>query len=190
MQKMLRRILIVIAGLAGMIPPGVDAMTLTHIPVGAPICLSTDAPTACNGGGASLHDYSFTFDFSGIVGTDEIITAATLLNVFDDFGRADGSDKLDLFLDGVDMGLTGDVQNDILLALADLSPLSDGLLSVTLHAHTGDFFFGGATLELSVEDHPQDPAPDPIDTTSSVPLPASLVLVGLGLAALAARRRA
>jgi PEP-CTERM motif len=189
MQKMLRRILIVIAGLAGMIPPGVDAMTLEHIPVGAPICLSTDAPTACNGGGASLHDYSFTFDFSGIVGTDEIITAATLLNVFDDSGRADGSDKIDVFLDTVDMGVNGDVQNDILLLLSDLGPLSDGFLTVLLQAHTGDFFFGGATLTLTVEDRPQDPAPDPIETTSSVPLPASLVLVGLGLATLAARRR-
>ena len=71
-----------------------------------------------------------------------------------------------------------------MISLADLDALSDSLL-VTLGAHTGDFFFGGASLALTVEDRPEDPV-----TTSSVPVPASLMLVGLGLAALGVRRRA
>jgi PEP-CTERM motif len=191
MQKVLRRILVVLAGLAGMIPAVAGAVTLAHTPLGAPLCLSAGAPAACNGGGASLADYSFSFDLSGVADADEIITAATLtLNVFDDFGRGDGSDKTDLFLDGVDMEVNGDVQNDIVFVLADLGLLSDDLLSVMLRADAGDFFFGGATLTLTVEDRPEDPGQGTDPETTAVPVPASLVLLGLGLAALAARRRA
>jgi hypothetical protein len=183
--------LVVLAALAGMIPAGAGATTLTYTPVGAPLCISANAPAACNAGGASLTLYSFSFDLSGVADADEIITAATLtLNVWDDFGRADGSEKIDLSLEGVDIDVNGDVQNDILLSLADLGPLSDNLLSVAFGADTGDFFFGGATLTLTVENRPADPGQgtDPV-TTNSVPVPASLVLVGLGVAALAARRR-
>jgi len=54
MQNMLRRTLVVLAALAGMVPAGVGATTLTHTPAGAPLCLSANSPTACNGGGASL----------------------------------------------------------------------------------------------------------------------------------------
>ena len=191
MHKLLRRMLVVLAGVAGVIPVGAGAVELTHIPAGAPLCLSAAAPTACNGGGTSLDDYSFSFDLSGVAGPDEVITAATLsLNLFDDRGPADGSDKLDLFLDTVDMQLSGDVQNDLVLALIDLSTLGDGL-DVQLQAHSGDFFFGGATLTLTVEDRQQDPGPDPIETTTTaVPVPASLVLLGLSLVALEVRRRA
>jgi PEP-CTERM motif-containing protein len=190
MQNVLRRMLVVLAGLAGMIPAAAGATTLTYTLPGAPICLSANAPAACNAGGASLTAYAFSFDFPGVPGADEIITAATLtLNVWDDFGRADGSEKIDVVLDVDDILVNGDVQHDIVISLADLAPLSDHLLWVTLGAATGDFFFGGASLALTVEDRPQDEDPAPV-TTAAVPLPASLALVGLGLAALAARRRA
>ena len=194
MQNVLRRMLVVLAGLAGMIPAAAGATTLTYTLPGAPICLSANAPAACNAGGASLTAYAFSFDFPGVPGADEIITAATLtLNVWDDFGRADGSEKIDVVLDVDDILVNGDVQHDIVISLADLAPLSDHLLWVTLGAATGDFFYGGASLTLTVEDRPtgggpdEDPAPV---TTAAVPLPASLALLGIGLAALAARRRA
>ena len=54
------------------------------------------------------------------------------------------------------MQVNGDVQNDLVISLADLGPLSDNLLLVILGADTGDFFFGGATLTLTVEDRPED----------------------------------
>lgn len=191
MQNVLRRMLVVLAGLAGMIPAAAGATTITYTLTGAPICLSANAPAACNAGGASLTAYAFSFDFPGVPGADEIITAATLtLNVWDDFGRADGSEKIDIVLDVDDILVNGDVQNDIVISLADLAPLSDHLLWVTLGAATGDFFYGGASLTLTVEDRPGGTDEDPAPVTTAVPLPASLVLVGLGLAALAARRRA
>lgn len=192
MQKVLALMLVALAGLAGMVPAGAGATTLEHIPLGAPLCLSTSA-SPCNGGSASQLQDSYTFDLSAFVGADQIITAASLtLDLFDDFGQADGSDKLYLFLDGIDMELTGDAQNDLLLALTDLSPLSDESLTVLVKARTGDFFYGGATLTFTVEDRPTDPGQDEIPgpAASSVPLPTSLALLGLGLAALAVRRRA
>lgn len=188
MQKVLRRMLVVLAGLAGMIPAGAGATTITYTLSGAPICLSANAPAPCNEGGASLTAYAFSFNFPGVPGADEIITAATLtLNVWDDFGQADGSEKIDLVLDVADILVSGDVQNDIVISLADLDALSDSLLLVTLGADTGDFFFGGASLALTVEDRPEEDVPP---VTSSVPLPATLVLLGLGLVAVAVRRRA
>jgi len=190
MQKVLRRMLVVLAGLAGMIPAAAGATTLTYILPGAPICLSANAPAACNAGGASLAAYAFSFDFPGVPGADEIITAATLtLNVWDDFGQADGSEKIDIVLDVDDILVNGDVQHDIVISLADLDELNDNLLLVTLGAHTGDFFFGGASLTITVEDRPGGTDEIP-PVTTAVPLPASLALVGIGLAALAARRRA
>ena len=190
MQKVLGLMLVALAGLAGMVPAGAGATTLEHIPLGAPLCLSTSA-SPCNGGSASQLEDSYTFDLSALVGADQIITAASLtLDLLDDFGQADGSDKLYLFLDGIDMEVTGDTQNDLLLALIDLSPLSDESLTVLVRARTGDFFYGDATLTFTVEDRPTDPGQEEIPGPTSVPLPTSLALLGLGLAALAVRRRA
>ncbi len=90
------------------------------------------------------------------------------------------------------MQVNADANHDLLISL-DLGSLGDTLL-IILGAQTGDFFFGGATLTLTVENRPEEiveltdeiPAAAP----SAVPVPHSVVLLGLGLAALAARRRA
>ena len=47
MQKMLGGILIVLAGLVGMMPAGAGATTL-QLPIVTPLCLSTNAPAACS----------------------------------------------------------------------------------------------------------------------------------------------
>lgn len=189
MQNMLRRTLVVLAGLAGMIPAGAGAMTITHTPVGAPLCLSADAPAACNTGGTSLATYSFNFDLSGVADADEIITAATLtLHVSDDMGRSDGSEKIDLLVNGIDLQVNGDANSDFVISLADPGSLS-GTLNIIVGADTGDFFFAGADLALTVEERGTDEI-QPLADAAAVPVPPSMVLLGLGLVAVAARRRA
>ena len=191
MQNVLRPMLVVLAALAGMIPAGAGATTLTDIPAGAPLCLSASSPTACNAGGASQPTYSFSFDLSGIADPDEIITAATLtLLIADDSGARDGSEKIDLFLDGVDMLVNADANHDLLVPL-DLGSLGN-TLNITLGAETGDFFFAGASLTLTVEDRPEEivEVTDEIPAAAAVPVPPTVVLLGLGLVAMAARRRA
>ena len=165
-------------------------MTITHTPFDAPLCLSANATAACNGGSASTATYSFSFDLSGVADADEIITAATLtLHVSDDMGRSDGSEKIDLFIDGVDMQVNGDAQNDFVISLADPGSLGD-ILEIILGADTGDYFFEGATLTLTVEDAEGTDEIEPQVDATAVPVPPSMVLLGLGLVAVAARRRA
>jgi len=191
---MRRLILAGFASVVALAPVAAGAVTLTHTPVGAPICLSAVAPIACNGGVASITHYDFTFDVSGVVDADHIITDALLtLNVFDDKGKADASEKMTLHLDGGLLPIAGDVQNDLDLTV-NLTLLDDSLLHVSLGVDgaSGDYFFGWSTLALTLEDRP-DPVNDIVptgDSSRAVPGPASLVLLGLGLGAAAVRRRA
>ena len=191
-QKMRRLMLVGFAAVIALAPVAAGAVTLTHTPVGAPLCLSANAPTACNGGVASIDHYDFNFDISGVVGADQIITDALLtLNLFDDQGKADGSEKLTLHLDGDLVPTSGDVQHDLGLTL-NVSLLDDNHLYVSLGVDgtSGDYYFGWSTLAMTLADRPGDIVPGGDPGTSAVPLPASLVLLGLGLGAAAARRRA
>ena len=192
MQTLLRWMAFGLVGLAGMTPAAAIASTLTHVPFGAPLCLSTAAPAACNDGGPSNQDYSFSFDLSGVAAADEIITGAVLTLVFsDDSGRGDGGEKARVLIDGTEAEANGDANHPLVLPLLDLSMLDDHLLSVGVRANSGDFFFGSATLALVVEPRPEDLVGDldVLPAVTAVPLPASLVLVGLGVLALGARRR-
>jgi hypothetical protein len=103
-------------------------------------------------------------------------------------GRADGSEKIDLTVNGVDLQVNGDANSDFVIALADPGSLS-GILNITVGADTGDYFFAGATLALTVEAAGGTDEIQPL-ADAAVPVPPSMVLLGLGLVAVATRRRA
>ncbi len=184
-----------IAGLLLILPTPARAVTLEGSPSG-PLCLSAYPPNPCNDGPDSLGFLDVTFDLSGLALPDgEIITGATLhLLLSDDFGQADGTEKISLVVGGVTLLYNADAGHDALIALADLSALGDVPLTVEISAARGDFFFGGA--ELLIETGPAPAGPEDISvvtnadvTTGVVPSPAPLLLMGLGVAALAWLRR-
>ncbi|MBI2527454.1 MAG: hypothetical protein HYV93_15895 [Candidatus Rokubacteria bacterium] len=197
MQTLLGHALIALAALTTILPGRAEAVPLTHTPLDA-LCLSAEAPAACHrSSGASRPGHSFDYDLSSVLGGGDTITGAQLLlDLWDDKGRSDGSEKINIALDGVLLFHNADVQHDVRIELSDLSDLSlldDGRLGVTLTARRGDFFFGGSTLTLSVESG--GPLASSVGAlangaTAPAPAPAPLVLLGLGLTVLAWRRRA
>jgi len=180
----------VVAALVALAPgtPAAASILFTDsIGPGIHQCLSEAAPTACaGGGGVSSIGHTFTLDitsFGFIVGS--LITEANLtIDLADDGGPADGSEKIDVTLDGVLVKNNADANHDVIIDFSSFDSLADGLLVVELGARSGDFFFEGATL--TVWDDPPGPAPG---ASAAVPLPATLALLTSGLAAVMWRRR-
>ena len=161
------------------------AESLTFIDTEGPglhVCVSTSAPTSCNGGVASTDTHAFTLNIltDGFIPNSPITSAVLVLDLADDGGSGDGADKLGLVLDGTSIPYPGDANHAAVITLSDVSSLADGKLDVVVSATTGDFFLEGA--RLTVVDAPA--------STAAVPAPAALVLLGAGLAGAAWRRRA
>jgi hypothetical protein len=199
MQKVPGRALAVLAALlaalAMILPAQARAVTLDGPLLTTPVCLSASS-APCNGSPAlsGVSEFDFDFDLSGVGDLGEVITGATLLLLLsDDFGHGDGAEKINLVVGGVNVLHNADAGHDALIALPDLLVPEDGLLPVELTA-SGDFFFGGSTLTLSVEAGDDGgagtPGGSPPTADQAVPAPAPLLLLGLGTAVLAWRRRA
>ena len=180
----------VVAALVAFVPGTVAAAPILFTDsVGPAIhqCLSGVAPTACaGGGGASSSGDTFTLDItgSGFIAGSLITEAHLTIHLADDGGPADGREKIDVTLDGVLVKSNAAANHDLIIDLSSFDLLGDGLLEVILGARSGDFFFEGATL--TVWDDPPSPGPG---APAAVPLPATLALLTLGLAAIVWRRR-
>ncbi|HXH07937.1 MAG TPA: hypothetical protein VNI83_15235 [Vicinamibacterales bacterium] len=181
--------LALVLGVAGP-AAAVVQLTDTYTPA-SPICLSTGAPTACNGvAGTSVASANWLHDILDDLAPGDVITGAQLtLTLDDDGGPADGSEKLGLTADGVSIPYAADANHDAVLPLTDLTLLSDGTLAIVLSATRGDFLFGGSTLTVWVERAAADTG-----VVIETPMPAPSLLLGAGLllaaVASAARRRA
>jgi len=151
-------------------------------------CLSAAAPTACAGAGdPSSSSYSFTLDVGQTFDPISLITEAHLtIDLADDGGSADGSEKLDITVDGVLIHNNADANHGVTIDFSSFGSLGDGKVDVILTARRGDFFYEGATLTVW-DDPPTAPAATTPD--AAVPAPAALVLLSSGLAGVAWSRR-
>jgi hypothetical protein len=160
-------------------------------------CISASA-AACAGGSPSTGSTTLTLDITdhGFV-PGSLITEATLtLDLADDGGAGDGSEKLDLDLDGVTVQSNANANHDVVITFSDFGDLADGVLTVELVGRSGDFFLEGATLRV-VDDPPTTgqnegttgSEQEPTGPTA-VPAPAAGVLLAAGLLGLGWRRRA
>ena len=164
-------------------------VTYTDIVPGSHTCISADAPAACNGtgGATSVGSTQFTFDITddGFVPGSLITSAEITLDLSDDGGSGDGSEKITLSLDGSSLTYTDNANHQAVITLSDFTLLADGkILVVVLGASTGDYFFDGA--KLTVVD---DPDAGSETSAAAVPAPAALLILGAGALAAACRRR-
>lgn len=179
-----------VGAVGGPAPAGAISITIGAIADPTPdLCLSTSAPTACNGGGASAGSVELTIAFADLLAGDIIASAELHITLWDDFGKADGNEKIDVFVDGLGVLYNADANHDAVVALSDFSLFADGEAKVLVVARDGDFFLGGASLSLSVE-RPESPAggePSSVEGVGPdgrVSAPVPLLLLGLGTAVL------
>jgi hypothetical protein len=161
-------------------------------------CISASA-AACAGGSPSSGSVTFTMNITehGFLPGSSLITEATLILTFaDDGGAGDGSEKLDLKLDGVTVQSNANVNHDLEITFSDFTDLADGLLTVEIVGRSGDFFLLGATLR--VVGGPPTTGPDGGTTgggqqpagPTAVPAPAAAVLLAVGALGMGWKRRA
>lgn len=172
--------------------PAAPITFIEDTPSGLHECLSVAHPTACNGSvGASDLSYMFTLDISDNPGytSGMLITSADLvLHLSDDGGSGEGGEKIFLTLDGDPVTYTDNANHDAVITLSDFTNLAGaGTLIVVIGASVGDFFFDGA--RLTVVGDPPDGSTDGSPSAAAVPAPAALVVLALGLAGTAWRRR-
>jgi hypothetical protein len=164
--------------------------TYTYEP-DAPVFLSPDSTS-----------YTFTQnvlpkDFNSA--TDTIRSASLQLFFRDDRGDGDGSEKVDINLDGlVFPGLQAD-RNFIYDFTSPFTNIADGSLESMLvdvrqgggNSPLGDFYFDKSVLTVSFERVTPDTHDAPGVPTNDVPEPGSMAmaLLGFGLAGMAAVRR-
>jgi hypothetical protein len=169
-------------------PARAAPVAFTHTLAGPAVCLSAGSPDPCHGSiagsvpGAELDHVLPAY----LTAPGYALTAAELhLQLADDFGQGDGSEKLDLWVDGTRIVSNADANHDQTILLTNLAWLADGYLEVRVAAGRGDFFLLGSTLSVTGETVALDTATAP---GGRVPAPGGLGLLAAGGVLLAVLR--
>jgi len=136
----------------------------------------------------NANPYLYTHDIRGDgfdPGSDFVRDFSLYINLYDD-SQIDGAERVRVTLDGWWFAGTYNAANDINLGyglFGSLFLLEDGLLRVRLTATRGDFMFADSTLTANGNETA------PVSEAAPVPEPATLLLLGSGLLALAGFHR-